>query len=431
MEEVRDPIFAKALVIESNGCKFCILSLDVLLVSEAWATPFRREAAQRFGLEADAIMICATQTHSAPALGHHMVESDSDHGLPDNLRWLLGGDDVYHQFAHERILDAIERAQENLQAVTVGAASGIEARVAFNRRFVMRDGSGLTHPPTGDPHIRYAEGPIDPEVGIVSFRNASGTIIAALLHHTCHPTFGYPHRYISADWPGAWCDGMRELLGSDCVPLVINGCCGNIAPHNHLDVHAVHGIDIMGKILTETSATILPRIEYKEIETIDWRTLHLPIPWRQFAPEIFTEARALLAKHPEPMWTDEAHTTVDWAWVYALSQAGLERRMQREAHFNYPIQVFRIGEIALVSVAGEPFVEGQLQIKLDSPTYPTYVAHMSNVYIGYIPTPAAMTHGGYETNASNGSKLPPEALQSIVEATGKLLLESFQLSATP
>lgn len=446
VEEVRDPIYAKALVLEQDAKKFCILVLDVTAITKAWATAIRQAATERFGVDTDAVMVCATQTHSAPALGHGFTEFHCEY-VPEDMRWLLGGDDAFHELAVERVVTAIEQAIAKLEPVTVAAASGIEGRVAYNRRFVMRDGRADMNPATAGPQIRYVEGPMDPEVGVVSFRNNAGQVVAVLLHHTCHPNHGYPHHYVSADWPGAWSNGVKAIFGEQCVPIVLNGCCGNIHHHNQLDPHHVDNLDRMAQLLTQTTASILPRLEYKEIDVLDWKSTHLPIPWREFDPHVFQNAHKLLRKYPAPVWVKEEGKKVPlleyfeqesrtfqpyekgaqvaWDWVYAISLLDVEKQLQRGPHFDYEIQVLRIGDIALAALPGEPFVEGQLRIKLESPTYPTYIAHMANTYAGYIPTAGALQRGGYESRPGSHSKLAPQALEMIVEAAGELLHEIF------
>jgi hypothetical protein len=95
-------------------------------------------------------------------------------------------------------------------------------------------------------------------------------------------------------------------------------------------------------------------------------------------------------------------------------------------YYEYEVQAFRVGDdIALLALIGEPFVEAQLKIKLNSPARYTYIAHMSNGYVGYIPTPHALKAGGYETWAGAGSKLAPEALDMITDASIDLLRELF------
>ena len=424
VDEIRDPLFAHAIVIETDDKKICLICFDLTIVNTFYATQIREAVCEQHGFEFGAVMVCATQSHSAIALGHAFTLYESPY-VPDDLRWLLGGDDAYHPLAVEGALQAVEKAMANLQPVSIGAASGIEARVAFNRRFVMRDGGAQTHPPTADPKIRHVEGPIDPEEGVLCFRGEDRKVIAALLHYTCHPNHGYPLNYISADWPGAWCDGAREIFGKQCVPLVLNGCCGNIHHTNHLDPHQIEDYRVMGEKLTETTREIAERIEYVAEGILDWRTQVLPLPWRKLDPEVFQNAHDLLKKHPTPQWLNDEHTRVSWGWVYAISLVDLEKQMQNERHFEYEMQAFRIGDVGIVALPGEPFVEAQLRLKIESPAYPTYVAHMANRYAGYIPTPEALKRGGYETNPGNWSKLAPEALDLIIDKAGRLLRELF------
>ena len=103
----------------------------------------------------------------------------------------------------------------------------------------------------------------------------------------------------------------------------------------------------------------------------------------------------------------------------------IDRLRLKKATFDYRLQAFRIGNFALLALMGEPFVEGQLHIKIGSPAERTFIAHMSHGYVGYIPTPEAIERGGYETWTSNGSKLVPEALDMIVDGAVSLISSLF------
>jgi len=94
---------------------------------------------------------------------------------------------------------------------------------------------------------------------------------------------------------------------------------------------------------------------------------------------------------------------------------------EQKTRFPYEIQVFRIGDLSLVALMGEPFVEGQLEIKQKAPTRHTLVAHFCNGYAGYVPTRRAFAGGGYETRTGAGSKLPEDALERITSKAIQLL----------
>ena len=78
-----------------------------------------------------------------------------------------------------------------------------------------------------------------------------------------------------------------------------------------------------------------------------------------------------------------------------------------------------------MGLSGEPFVEGQLRLKMESPAQHTYVAHCISHYTGYLPTRDAFPRGGHEVETRYWAKLAPEALDLAVDATVKLLREEF------
>jgi len=420
-EFVNDPIHARALVLQSGEARICLLSLELIGASGEAVASVQQRAAERFGFVPESVMVHSLQIHSTPGLGFYLSPSPF---IPPDAQWLREGDSEYTEWATDQIMSAIETAVEQLEPVTVSYASGIDARWAFNRRFVMRDGKVLTHPRNGDPRIRYAEGPMDPEVGVVCFTAEDLRVPAILLHYTCHPCHGYPHRYVSADWPGAWAEGVQAFCGADCVPLVINGLCGNIHHRNHLDAEQVDDYRLMGDGLTETAVTAIKRgMTQVAAPRLAWRAAHVRLPYRDIDSAV-DWAREYLEQNPEPVWQDEQRVQCSWDWVHAVTLMALnESRRRDNGVFDCPLQVFRIGDIALVSFPGEPFVEGQLRLKVESPTYPTYAAHNCSNEPGYIPTQHAFPGGGYETEWGD---LQPDALDAMVDAAAQALHEMFE-----
>lgn len=424
VEAVLDPIFAKALTVESGGKKICVLSLDICVIGQKWADAIRKGAEQRFGFDPKAVMVHPVQNHAAPAMGHLFLPDDDApcRYFPEKYPWLKGGDEAYNRFALERILTAIGLADKNRQKVSYGAASGIESRVAFNRRYIMRDGKARTHPGLNNPDILYCEGPIDPEVGVAAFMTESGNYLAMLLHHTCHPVHGYPQRYITAGWPGAWSANVRIGHGLHCVPLVINGCCGNIHHNNPLDPTHNEDWHHLGQLLAGDTGSLLAKINYETQGVVDYASKTINIPVRLPPQEEIKRLQQYMREHPDPVWKKDLEgEAAEWDWVYTASSLEVIDYFKSRPYFEYEIQVFRIGNILLAGLPGEMFVEGQLRIKLGSPKRHTFLAHICNTYAGYIPTREALEHGGFETRFANWSKLVPEAMDMIVKETIALL----------
>ncbi|MGC9320171.1 MAG: hypothetical protein ACP5KN_19215, partial [Armatimonadota bacterium] len=101
-----DPLHARALVLETCEARLCILALDVTIITEEWTAFIRDRAQSVFGLEPDAVMVHATQTHSAPPVGHFMLDPDFPE-LPEDFEWVRGGDPDYSEWAANRAVDAI------------------------------------------------------------------------------------------------------------------------------------------------------------------------------------------------------------------------------------------------------------------------------------------------------------------------------------
>lgn len=423
-DTVLDPLYCRALVLAKGKTRLCYLSADILAIRCDYAAEIRRRAEERFGLGPASVIVNCTQNHSSPSVGHCFCLDEAfwRRWVTDDLEWVLGGEPAYNEFLMERAMDAIELALDRLQAVSLAAGRAIEGRAAFNRRAILRDGTAVMHPAIGDPNILQIEGPVDPEVGVAILRNEKGEDISALLHFSCHPQQGVPGTAIAYGWPGAWCDAMAECLSPGAVPVVANGCCGNLHPRNPLD-DARFEYHEMGRTLAEDAQKAMERMPPSTAgeTTLESRSKIVQIPLRRLDPELVRDARELLASHPEPMWLDEEKTRISWDWIYAISRLDLDRYCEAHSHFEYEIQAFRIGEVALLALTGEPFVEGQLKIKLHSPAQYTFVAHMSNGYVGYVPTKEAIERGGFETNTSHWSKLAPEALEMIVEESVALL----------
>ena len=417
---VSEPIYARALVLEQGEKRFCILSIDVLAIDNPWADELRRRAQDEYGLAPETVMIHITQNHASPSIGNHFCR-DECHIFPPEHPWLRGGDERYNEPAVAGAVKAIGDAIDRLTPVSVEAGRAVDGRVAFDRRFVMRDGTAECHPGNCNPDVLHVEGPTDPEVGVVTFTADDDAVVSALLHHTCHPCHGFGRNEVIAGWPGAWAREMEAHWGEPCVPLVINGCCGNIHHNNHVSPDAGPDHNRMGQMLAESTKRALESMARIAPAPFAWRCQVLPVPRREIPDDLLAEAKQLIADHPQPLWKDEKHIRVEWDWVYAVGIIDIADERTTHPDYPYEIQALRIGELALLGLMGEPFVEAQLAIKLASPFAFTQVAHMCNGYVGYVPTERAFEGGGYETRTGRGSRLTHGALKMIEDAAIDLM----------
>ncbi|MFO7946521.1 MAG: hypothetical protein R6V19_06895, partial [Armatimonadota bacterium] len=237
---------------------------------------------------------------------------------------------------------------------------------------------------------------------------------ALILHHTSHPVCVFPQPVVSADWPGAWAAEMQKTVGEGCVPVVVNGACGNINPADRSDHRP------MGAGLAETTRSVFQHLEFAGEAALDWRMERVPIPIREVTDEELEWAEDMLDRHPEPSMQNDP-PGVEREWIEAASTYSVYLQRQRSPELEYEIQALRIGDTAIVGLPGEPFAELGLAIKMASPAYPTFIAHCTSEYVGYIPKADALQRGGHEAKTRYWAKLVPEAFDTIRDHATALL----------
>ena len=436
-QSVMDPLYAKAVVFEAGGRRVCVVSLDVTIITAEHTRQIREAVSARTDIPPDAIMVHAIQTHSAPGVGYFMLDPDFPLETNAETEFLRGGESAYSRLATEAAARAAVEAAERLQPARIALGRAVLGGLAFNRRGVRRDGAvfmpkplGSEAQPFGVKDLCYLEGPTDPEVGVLCAQDANMKPLAFLLHFTCHPVnvFGRRETYcaVSADWPGAWAGRMQSVFGASAVPLVVNGCCGNINPWNPFDPDERPDHVRMGNKLTTMAERVVHAMKFSSSGVVDSRVERVALPYRDIPGARLREVEAILTRDPRPPRGPDGQ--VDPRWFLAASTRSVEICRRREPQFSYEIQVLRIGDLALVGLPGEPFVEGQLALKTQAPAPYVFVAHLTSHYVGYLPTREAYARGGHEANpnVTYWSKLAPGALETVTERATALMASLFE-----
>ena len=423
---VRRPLYAKAAVFRGKKT-VCMIGLDVICVTTHYSGMIRDRIAEKYEIDREAIMVFAIQSHSAPSVGEVMLDQDFPIELPPELKFITGSNEAYAEFAVEGALRAADDAFSSVRPLKMDVKSGTKHGLAFCRRLVMRNGVVEMWPlnsakanPLG-PDILYPESPADDEVGVVCFKDEKMKMAGALLHFTAHPVcdFCTPSLYhaVSPDWCGVWSERLQEKLGFGTIPMVMNGSCGNINPYDPYAPDFVMDSVKVGSQLADLAERIILSMEFAGADApleVDFRSFEVPIDYRNVPEERVREVEEILADGKVHL---DENGNAGQEWFEAASTCSALCEAKREGRFMYPVQIFKIGSLALVSMAGEPFTDGQLQIKLHSKAAYTYVTHMANKYIGYIPAKKAYVSGGYETHEkyTYWTKVAPGSLEKICD----------------
>ena len=410
--------------------------LDLTIVTGDYTNRIRAAIGQQTGLAPEAIMVQATQTHSAPSLGYFMLDPDFPLETTEETEYLRGAERAYGDRAAAAAVDGRGRGGE--QAATCAHRFGARrvGRLGFQspwrapRRYhrhaqAARPGAAAVRN-RGYLLSRRTDGPGSRRVLRTGYEYAAAGLSPAL-HLPPGQCVRAPRDLPSGVGGLAWRLGaeMQQLFGGDAVPLVVNGCCGNINPWHPFDPDCRPDHQRMGRELAQMSERIVHNMAFANGAALDCRVEKVGLPYREIPAERLREVNAILAKDPQPPRGENGE--VDPHWFRAASTHSVELARQRDAEFPYEIQAFRIGDLGVIGLPGEPFVEGQLALKTNSAAPFLFPAHLTTHYVGYLPTRAAYARGGHEANedVTYWAKLAPGSLETVVEQARTLVQELF------
>ena len=416
---VHDPLMAKALVLSQGEVTIALVGNDLCSVPRALTDRARELAGERTGIAPSNIVITATHTHGGPEYHGPLRDILSERAAREN-----GGVDPrepidYQGLLVDRWVDLIASAFEDRQDVTLSVVVPEQLGLAFNRRFLMRDGSTGWNPGKGNPEIARPLGPTDPDLPFVMIRDASGgQPLGGLCVFAMHTAI-YGGLPFGAGYPGHLQTHLRDQLDAPgFVSIFAEGCAGDV---NHIDVNTNDPQDgetyppYVGARLAATIADALPMARPIAEGQLAMRSATVHAPLIPVTDEQDERSRRLIAgidgeDHPFLERVD--------AWRIALGRDFIEAHGER---LPQEVQAIRLDrDTAIVLLPHEIFVELGMAIKSSSPFRTTVVISLANDMDFYIPTRRAFEEGNYEPTTC---PLEPGCGERLVSAAVGLLLE--------
>ncbi len=395
---VRDPLYARALVLDEGGRQIAIVSCDLLGFSAALVDDIRGHIAEATEIPGPHVLVATTHTHGGPATIPLVDCGEID---PAYVEWLI-----------PRVVDAVIQARAFLQPATARVGCATASAGVHNRRT------------PGDV--------IDPNVGLLHLVDGNGAPLATIVNYTCHPTtLNHENRRISADYPGLVCARLEETTG---VPaLFLMGAIGDVGPVARGEDSLATVGNAVGDAALAALGGFAPAQADAGASRLDTageslRLPLLPLPTRgEWLQLRTTHQQAALAAEQA---NAGVQTKMQWAMVHwvermfeAMQAHSLHATVAAELH------LLRVGDLIIVGVPGEFFVELGLAIKqgiLDAGhARQVMICGFANGNIGYIPARRAYAQGGYEVADAYKyygypAALAPEAGEQIVAAALRL-----------
>ncbi len=385
--EIHDPLHARCLVLDDGKTRIAIVICDNLGITRSVYDEARAMISKSSQIPPDQILMAATHTHSATR-AHE----------PKYRPKVVAG-----------IVSAVNAAIQNLAPAKIGWGGIDEPSEVFNRRWYVskpelaRNPFGgvdtvRMNPPRANAALMKPAGPIDPEISFLSVQSTEGQPIALLANYSLHYVGGVNKGDVSADYFAIFSQQIQKLLNAGSVKppfvgMMSNGTSGDINNINFRDGNA-RRYDRYEK-MTEVANKVAGRVseahsqlQFSQGVKIGSLTRQLKLTMRQPDVKIKAWFRDVMAK-PE-----DAEKFHRYERTYAARVQKLE---DGPKEITVPLQVVRIGDLAIAAIPFETFAEIGLKIKDKSPFADTFTIELANDSRGYLPTPRQHDLGGYET----------------------------------
>ena len=375
-EDVHDPLFARALVLDDGAQRVAIVTADLLAFEPAAASAIRQRIEQATGIPPSHTMLALSHTHSGP------IVAASHMGQPAA---------PYVEELHDKLVAVVRAAAERLRPAGIGAGRA-KVYLGVNRRMRAADNRVVL----GKNPAGYAS----PYAHILVASELGGGPLALLFTYGAHPVvLGPENLLISGDYAGCAERIVEGNFGDTAVALFALGFAGDV--NANFEERDFDEVETFGGALGRAVLEEMKAIELTADAPLQARSLRVPLPL--LSPPPIAEAQRvlyeerdrltrLLGRGEDSTAINERRAMVEWA-ADLVRLAG-ENRPEHTVELE--IQVFTLGRIALVALSAEVFAEYAKLLDELSPFAHTFPIGNANGDIGYVPTAAACEVGGYE-----------------------------------
>jgi len=205
LSSVHDPIYVRALVVESETKRAVIVVAEVPAIAPDIYEDLGQQVSERFRVPREQVMIGTTHTHNSLR-----VAPPGPSPIPSS--------EAFTSNVISGTIEAIAAAEKNLQPARAGYAAGQVSLIA---------GRNEWH----EPQKRYIDGidrtglvPVDQTFGVYEFATLSGEPIGVILNYGIEPVvYELAKTQVSGDVPGAASRYIEDAFGGKVVALFTIG----------------------------------------------------------------------------------------------------------------------------------------------------------------------------------------------------------------
>jgi len=419
---VLDNLEANALAIRKNDVTTLLVAIDNACPAKYFMDECKSRIKLSTGVKESNIYIHATHTHTGPKVASKM---DSD------KQYLTSQEELYEQVLICKIADACKLAIDDLAPAKLGYGKGKAERVAFNRRYLMKDGTTQTNPGVNNPNIEKAIGVVDEEVSVLRFLREDGKSYV-LGEFGNHPDVVGGNK-ISGDWPTLTRSVFEKAIeNSKCI--FFNGPQGDL---NHVNVFPEKGdmngmfIDFdnvsrgyshakhIANVVASGMMNAFEKVNFIDVDEIKCIQKTIEVKSNMPLPEEMEQAYYIQKMHKEGKDSELPYKGMMLTTMVADSARKIKLEHGPET-FPLLMSGLKLGKVAIVGFPGEPFCKIGVETKKYDGFDMVIPFCLTNECAGYFPMQDSYDEGGYESKTSSfkagvGERLIEEAHKLLDE----------------
>jgi DNA-binding beta-propeller fold protein YncE len=380
LQTAEHPLLARGILLQDSGVSCVICTLDWMEVHNESYDFLREAIGEAAGVPTSNVALQSLHQHTAPATStaaQRLQLEATDPRRIASAEYLL---DV-----SKKIAAAIRKGQDNWQTVkSIGTGKAKVDRVASNRRLELADGSIKqrgSNTRTAPELRELEEGLIDPWVRTVSFEGSDGAI-AQLHYYASHPQSFYGDGRASYDVPGIIRERLEKAGGA--FQLYVTGCGGDIAYGKYNDGSREARTELTARLQAGIEESVASLTSHP-VKPMQWSVEAVKFPFR--TDDAFSESTSRRSlRDPKASEAQKRKAAINLAWI--------ERARSGRA---VKLSCLLIGQVQMLHLPGEPFVQFQLAAQKMRPENFVCVAGYGDCGMGYIGGDRIFTdRGGYE-----------------------------------
>ena len=400
---IDDPLSAKGIVFLSDQPPIVFCSVDYLGIANEGMQAWKESLATAANTTIDRVSVHAIHQHDGMRCDFTTENILAEYGL--------GGrryDNDYNQKMIDKAGQQVRLAMQNPQVVThLGTGKAKVKQVASNRRVLGPDGQVAIirwSRTTDSAAIAAPEGLVDPWLRSVSFWN-DDQALAVMTYYAVHPQSYYGEGHVTCDFVGIARNHRQQK--TNLPHIHFNGAGGNITAGKYND-GSEENRPVLTQRMEKAMAEALKNTAKSPVSAADihWRSVDTALPLGSHLVE--SDLREVLADE-EAEFNARFTAAKHLAWL----------KRTEEGH-QIQVSSLQIGDVSLLNLPGELFIEYQLAAQEMRPQDFVCTAAYEEYGPGYIGTEIAYTQGGYETS-ERASRVAPKAEGVLMAAIRKVL----------